>query len=67
MGFLFSIQWIVISCIKLKSMETHYIVTNRGITSRPGKDYIPVNAKEYIRVTGDGSASSEHSQGCLLR
>ena len=46
-------------------MATHYIVTNRGITSRPGKAYVKVNAKEYIRIDGDEEARDNLRYGTV--
>jgi esterase/lipase superfamily enzyme len=47
-------------------MTTHYLVTNRGITSRPNKKkYVPVNAKEFIRVDGDEEARDNLRYGTV--
>ncbi len=37
-------------------MVSHYIITNREITSRKSINYIPVNDKEFIRKDGDEEA-----------
>ncbi|MHA7128535.1 alpha/beta hydrolase [Algoriphagus namhaensis] len=37
-------------------MVTHYIITNREVTSRNSASYISVNAKEYMRKDGDEEA-----------
>ncbi|SDD22777.1 Alpha/beta hydrolase of unknown function [Algoriphagus faecimaris] len=37
-------------------MVTHYIITNREVTSRKSKNYIPVNETEYMRKDGDEEA-----------
>ncbi|MBN3519378.1 alpha/beta hydrolase [Algoriphagus lutimaris] len=37
-------------------MVTHYIITNREVTSRKSKSYISVNEKEFMRMDGDEEA-----------
>lgn len=37
-------------------MVTHYIITNREVTSRKSRNYISVNEKEYMRKDGDEEA-----------
>lgn len=46
-------------------MTTHYIITNRGITSRGGKNYLPVNTKEFIRIDGDEEARDNLRYGTI--
>lgn len=46
-------------------MATHYIITNRGITSRKGEGYIPVNDTEFIRVDGDEEARDNLRYGTV--
>jgi len=37
-------------------MVTHYIITNREVTSRKSRDYVAVNDKEFMRKDGDEEA-----------
>jgi len=37
-------------------MVTHYIITNREVTSRNSKSYISVNKSEFMRMDGDEEA-----------
>ncbi len=37
-------------------MATHYIITNREVSTREGKEFKSVNAKEYIRIDGKDEA-----------
>lgn len=37
-------------------MVSHYIITNREVTTRTSKSYIAVNSKEYMRMDGDEEA-----------
>lgn len=46
-------------------MVTHYIITNRGITSRKGEGYVPVNDQEFIRVDGDEEARDNLRYGTV--
>jgi esterase/lipase superfamily enzyme len=46
-------------------MVTHYIITNRGITSRKGDGYLAVNANEYIRTDGDEEARDNLRYGTV--
>lgn len=46
-------------------MATHYIITNRGITSRKGEGYIPVNDHEFIRIDGDEEARDNLRYGTV--
>lgn len=46
-------------------MATHYIITNRGITSRKGERYMPVNDREYIRTDGDEEARDNLRYGTV--
>jgi esterase/lipase superfamily enzyme len=37
-------------------MVTHYIITNREVTSRKSEKYFPVNDTEYMRIDGEEEA-----------
>lgn len=46
-------------------MVTHYIITNREVTSRRSKNYISVNDQEYMRKDGDEEARHNLRYGTI--